>query len=95
MEAGELNTVSLNIYPPHMRLGHCFLHNDSIPLGVCGVDQGVCSAQSHSADQVSGGNGNKAALSGSLRADPNSAELRRLFWKIFPIQLPVAIQPDS
>lgn len=46
-------------------------------------------------DQVSGGNGNKAALSGSLRADPNSAELRRLFWKIFPIQLRVAIQPDS
>lgn len=39
-----------------MRLGYCFLHNDSIPLGGCEVGKGVCSAQSHSAYQVSEGN---------------------------------------
>lgn len=56
---------------------------------------GVGSAQWHSAYQVSEGNEDKAGLSGSLRADPNSAELRKLFWKIVAIQMPVASQPDS
>lgn len=34
MEAGKLNTASLNIYPPHLSLAYCFLDNDKTPMGV-------------------------------------------------------------
>lgn len=44
---------------------------------------GVCSAQSHSAYQVSEGNENKDVLSGRLRADPTQQNSESYFGKQF------------
>lgn len=84
MEAGKLNTASLNIYPPHLSLVYCFLDNDKTPMG---VGEGALTAVQHNCmglQPVSGGNEDKAILSGSLRADPNTAGLQKLLWQVLP-----------
>ena len=70
MEAGKLNTASLNIYPPHRSLAYCFLHNDTSPLGVGEKAQTAVQHNCMGLQQASGGNENKAVLSEGLKADP-------------------------
>ena len=63
--------ASLNIYPPQHSLAYCSRHNDNLPLG--GWERGTrCWIR------YRGGNKNKAILSGSLRADPNTAALQNI-----------------
>lgn len=93
MEAGKLNTASLNIHSPHLSLGYCFLHNENVPLGV--GEQALTTARYNHVllGQVSGGNENKAILSGSLKADPNKAELQKTIVENISSIAAVVVQP--
>lgn len=84
MEAGKLNTASLNKYPPHLSLGYCFLIMTIYLWELENGDSTTAQSNHTVLDQVAGGNEDKAILSGSLKADPNKAELQKTIVEIFP-----------